>query len=177
VAFGAGNFVVVGQSGVILTSSNGTNWTKRTSGTSQSLYRIGYGAARFTAVGNAGVTLSSTNGGTNWVQEFPGATNVLNHAANVGPDRLLAGTSEVRLQDNGVWSNELAKTNGPPVWTYYSTIGLPGFFLIAGRTGLQSEGYQVLNQPYFWLTPYASIRNWLWDVMRLPGFYIMTTER
>jgi hypothetical protein len=171
-AYGAGNFVVVGQSGVILTSPNGTNWTKRTSGTAQALYRVGFGAGRFTAVGNAGVTLSSTNGGTNWVQEFPGATNVLNHAANGGLDRLLAGTSEVRLQDNGVWSNELAKTNGPPVWTYYSTIGLPGFFLIAGRTGLQSEGYQVLNQPYFWLTPYDSIRNWLWDVMRLPGFYI-----
>jgi len=171
-AFGGGNFVVVGQHGVILTSPNGTNWTKRTSGTGQPLYRVGFGNGRFTAVGNAGVTLSSTNGGTNWVQEFPGATNALNHATSGGLDRLLVGTSEVRLQDNGVWSNELAKTNGPPVWTYYSGIGLPGFFYIAGRTGLQSEGYQISNQPYFWLTPYDSIRTWLWDIKRLPGFYI-----
>jgi hypothetical protein len=171
-AFGAGNFVVVGQNGVILTSPNGTNWTKRTSGISQWLHRVGFGNGRFTAVGNAGVTVSSTNGGASWFPEFSGATNALNHASSGGQDRLLLGASEVRVQDNGAWSNELAKTNGPPVWTYYSAIGLPGFFLIAGRTGLQSEGYQVLGEPYFWLTPYDSIRNWLWDVIRLPGFYI-----
>lgn len=171
-AHGAGNFVAVGQSGAILTSPTGTNWTKRTTGTSQSLYRVGFGNGRFTAVGNAGVTLSSTNGAVNWFPESPGATNALNCATSGGLDRLLAGASEVRAHDNGVWSNELAKTNGPPAWTYYSAIGLPGFFYIAGRTGMQSEGYQVLSEPYFWLTPYASIRNWLWDIHRLPGFYI-----
>lgn len=172
VAAGAGNFVAVGEYGVILTSPNGTNWTKRSSGTSLQLNRVGFGNGRFTAVGNAGVTLSSMNGGTNWFFEFPGATNVLQYAATGGTDRLLNGASEVRLQDGSVWSNELAKTNGPPNWTYYSAIGLPGFFLIAGRTGLQAEGYQVNEAPYFWLTPNDSVRNWLWDAMRLPGFYV-----
>ncbi len=171
-AAGLGNFVVVGQHGVILTSPNGIAWTKRASGTSQALYRVGFGNGRFTAVGHAGVTLSSTNGGLNWFPESPGATNALNHAATGGLDRLLVGASEVRMHDNGVWSNELAKTNGPPAWTYYSTIGLPGFFLIAGRTGLQAEGYQIGNEPYFWLTPFDSIRHWLWDAMYLPGFYL-----
>ena len=176
IAAGAGNFVVVGESGAILTSPNGTNWTKRTSGTGQHLNRVGYGAERFTAVGNGGVTLTSTNGGTNWFAESTGATNVLDFAAAGGPDRLVLGSSEVRLQDNGIWSNELAKTNGPPDWTYYSAIGLPGFFLIGGRTGMQSEGYQVSGSPYFWLTPYDSIRNWLWDIIRLPSVYVATGD-
>lgn len=172
VAAGAGNFVAAGENGVILTSSNGTNWTKRTSGTSRQLNRVGYGNSRFTAVGDAGVTLTSTNGGTNWFAESTGATNVLQYAATGGTNRLINGLSEVRVQNGGVWSNELAKPNGPPDWTYFSALGLPGFFFIAGRTGLQAEGYQTTNSPYFWLTPNDSIRNWLWDVVHLPGFYV-----
>ena len=171
-AAGGGNFVVVGEDGVILTSLNGTNWTKQASDTSQHLNRVGFAAGRFTAVGEGGVTLSSTNGGATWFSETTGATNVLQYAVTGGLDRLVDGVSEVRVQDAGLWSNELAKTNGPPTWSYYSAIGLPGFFLIAGQSGMQSEGYQPTNAPYFWLTPYDSVRNWLWDVTRLPSLYV-----
>jgi hypothetical protein len=82
------------------------------------------------------------------------------------------GVSEVRVQDSGIWSDELAKTNGPPDWTYFSAIGLLNFFLIAGQSGMQSEGYQVNGEPHFWLTPYDSVRNLLWDVARLPSLYV-----
>jgi hypothetical protein len=171
-AASAGNFVVVGENGAIYTSPNGTNWVKRTAPTSQHLNRVHFSNGRFTIVGNAGVTISSTNGGTNWFLETTGATNVLQYATTGGADRILDGVSEVRIRDNQIWSNELSKTNGPPDWTYYSAIGRPGFFLIAGRTGMQSEGYQSTNEPYAWLTPYDSVRNWLWDAMRLPAFYL-----
>ena len=171
-AFGAGTFVVAGENGVIYTSSNGTNWSKQTAPTSRHLNRVHFTAGQFTTVGEGGVTLISTNGGTNWLSETTGATNALHYAARGGTDRLVTGSHEVRLQDEGVWSNELAKTNGPPDWTYFSAIGLPGFFLIAGQTGMQSEGYQVGGLPYFWLTPYDSPRNWLWEVLRLPSFYV-----
>lgn len=170
-AAGSGNFVVVGDHGVILTSPNGTNWTKRTSTTSQHLNRVTFAAGRFTAVGEGGVTLSSTNGGMNWFFESPGATNALQYAATGGQDRLVDGAHEVRIQDSQVWTDQLAKTNGPPDWTYFSAIGRPGFFLIAGQSGMQSEGYQISDEPYAWLTPYDSVRNWLWDVVRLPSFY------
>jgi hypothetical protein len=136
------------------------------------LNRVHFGLGRFTAVGNAGVTLISTNAGATWNVEATGATDALQYATRGGTDRLVDGVSEVRVQTNGVWSDELAKTNGPPDWTYFSAIGLPGFFLIAGQTGMQSEGYQVGSMPHFWLTPYSSIRNWLWAVTRLPSFYI-----
>jgi hypothetical protein len=171
-ATGAGSFVVVGEGGAIYTSPNGTNWSRRASGTTSDLNRVGFGNGRFTAVGVGGVTVSSLSGGTNWFVETPGATNDLEYVVTGGFDRLLDGRHEVRIHDGLAWSNELAKTNGPPDWSYYTALGWDGFFLIAGQGGMQSEGYQNGTQPYFWLTPYASIRNWLWDVMRLPSFYV-----
>jgi photosystem II stability/assembly factor-like uncharacterized protein len=42
IAYGNGLYVVVGNSGTILTSSDGVTWTSRTSGTSESLYNITY---------------------------------------------------------------------------------------------------------------------------------------
>jgi hypothetical protein len=171
VAAGGGVFVAVGDSGVIRSSANGTNWISRTSGTSQHLNRVNFALGRFTAVGEGGITVSSTNSGVNWFSETTGATNGLQYAVTGGLDRLVDGTNEVRLQDGAAWSDELAKTNGPPRWFYNSAIGLSGFFLIAGQTGMQSEGYQLVDNPYFWLTPYDSVRNWLWDVVRLPSFY------
>lgn len=176
-AYGGGVFVVAGDSGTILTSANGTNWTKRTVPTTAHLNRVNYGNARFTAVGDAGVTISSTNNGVSWFPEYPGATNVLHGAVTGGPDRLLAGDQEIRIQHNQVWSNELTKTNGPPSWTYYTALGLPGFFTVAGQTGLLAEGYQAGDMPYSWLLPYNSVRNWLWDVMRLPSFYVAVGDR
>ena len=171
VAAGAGFFIAVGENGNIRSSANGTNWTARSSPTSAHLNRVGFGNSRFTSVGDGGVTIASTNAGLTWFLESPGATNDLQYAAVGGTNRLLDGTSEVRVQDGGVWSNELAKTNGPPDWTYYTAIGRPGFFLIAGRSGMQAEGYQTNGDPYFWLTPHSSVRNWLWDVIRLPSLY------
>jgi hypothetical protein len=171
IAAGLGNFVVVGQFGTIYTSPNGTNWTKRITPTGQHLNRVQFVNGAFTAVGDAGVTVTSTNSGTNWFLESSGATNALQCVAAGGLDRLLDGSSEVRLHDNGIWSNELANSNGPPAWTYFTALGFPGFFTIAGQSGMISEGYQTTNAPYFWIEPYESVRNWLWDAMRISGFY------
>ena len=172
VAFANGTFVAVGEQGTVATSPNGTNWARRTSGTSKDLNRVTFASGRFTAVGDDGVTVCSTNGGVNWFSDYSGATNFLQHAAAGMGDRLVTGDHEVRLNEGAGWSNELAKTNGPPDWSYYSGLGLPGFFLIAGQTGMQSEGYQTNGAPYFWLTPYDSVRNWLWDVVWAGSLYV-----
>jgi len=174
VAFGGGTFVAAGETGTIITSSNGTNWTRRTSGTGVDLNRVSFSTGTWTVVGDGGVTLVSSSAGVTWLPQIPysGATNNLFFAAQGGADRLLVGENEVRVFDNGLWSDELAKTNGPPPWTYYAAIGRPDFFLIAGRTGLMAEGYQVNGDPYFWLPSSASIRNWLWDVVWIPNLYV-----
>ena len=57
-------FVIVGQSGLILTSSNGLSWTPRTSGTSQYLSDVTYGNGYYVAVGNLRILRSSD--GIDW---------------------------------------------------------------------------------------------------------------
>lgn len=57
------NYVVVGDSGVILTSDDGIDWVERESSTDASLYAIAYHGSDIVAVGdNATVLLSSDNG-------------------------------------------------------------------------------------------------------------------
>jgi hypothetical protein len=172
VAFGNGGFVAAGEYGTILTSNNGTNWTNRVSGTTRHLNRVSFAGGRFTVVGDEGTTLVSDNGGFTWWPESSGATNALHHAATGGNNRLMVGASEVRLHNGLAWSNELVKPNGPPDWTYYSCLGRSDFFLIAGQTGLQSEGYQTDTNSFFWIEPYASVRNWLWDVIYATNLYV-----
>jgi len=58
-------FVSVGDSGTILTSSDGTTWTERTSGISEYLGGVTYGNGLFVTVGNSGTILTSSDG-TTW---------------------------------------------------------------------------------------------------------------
>ncbi len=57
-------FVVVGEGGTILTSSNGLSWTPRISGTSQYLSDVIYGNGYYVAVGNLRILRSSD--GIDW---------------------------------------------------------------------------------------------------------------
>lgn len=59
----AGNLLVaVGNNGEIWTSSNGTSWTKQTSGTTTNLLDVIYAGTKFIAVGENSVVVSSTDG-------------------------------------------------------------------------------------------------------------------
>ena len=179
VAVGGGRFVAVGETGTILTSSNGTNWTTRSSGTSEHLNRVAFGYNIFTIVGDSGVALMSTDGGLYWqpLNPSPGASGDLFFAAYGGTDQVLVGRNEVRLSDDGVWSDELAKTDGPPAWTYYSAIGRRGFFFIAGQTGMMAEGYQTNSAPYFWLPTAESVRSMLFDVFWATNLFVAVGDR
>lgn len=59
VAYGAGTFVAVGANGLIVTSTDGRNWTRVPSPTSRNLNGIAYGNGRFLAVGQDGTILRS----------------------------------------------------------------------------------------------------------------------
>ena len=66
----SGLYVAVGQSGKILTSSDGTSWTSRTSGTSSNLVGVTYGDNKFfTMLGTMGSsigTVITSSNGTSW---------------------------------------------------------------------------------------------------------------
>ena len=67
-------YVAVGDNGTILTSTDGTTWTSRTSGTSNFLYGVTYGNSTFVAVGHYETILTSSDG-TTWTSRTSGRTN------------------------------------------------------------------------------------------------------
>ena len=56
----------VGETGTILTSSDGSTWVSRTSGTTNFLHGVSCGDNAFVAVGTSNTILSSADNGTTW---------------------------------------------------------------------------------------------------------------
>ena len=71
-----GLFVTVGGTGTIVTSSDGTTWTERTSGTSRGLWGVTYGNGTFVTVGDNGTILTSSDG-TTWTERTSGTSQLL----------------------------------------------------------------------------------------------------
>ena len=69
-------YVSVGESGTILTSSDGTSWDNRTSGTSKHLKGVTYGNGLFVTVGDKGTILTSSDG-TTWTERTSGTSRYL----------------------------------------------------------------------------------------------------
>ena len=62
ISYGNNIFVIVGDYGVIRTSSDGNTWTTRSSGTSKNLRSITFDNNQFITVGESGTTLTSSDG-------------------------------------------------------------------------------------------------------------------
>lgn len=177
---GASQFVAVGEAGLIASSTDGTNWQKRASLTTQNLNRVSWNNGQFWAVGDAGTTLISDSG-VIWRAENSGATNALNATAGNAASRLVAGDAELRLfEGRSPWSNELdaAKPYPAPAWTYLSALWDGTSYLVAGRTGMLIEGFKTnATSSTIWLPFSDSVREWLWDVKRMPNLYLAVGDR
>ena len=68
---------VVGDSGTILTTSNGgANWLQQVSGTVNQLYGVTFvSSTQGWVVGNGGTILATNDGGLTWVQQAFGTSN------------------------------------------------------------------------------------------------------
>ena len=78
--------VAVGDAGLILTSPDGRNWTKRTSYTDQTLYGAAFGAGHFIVVGDHGTILRSGNG-SEWVPAVNNASRDQLYSVTFGKGR------------------------------------------------------------------------------------------
>ena len=101
-----GLFVTVGDNGIILTSSDGISWTKRTSGTTKNLYGVTYGNSAFVAVGGSGTILTSSNG-TDWASRTSGTTKNLYGVTYGGGLFVTVGDNGTILtsSDGTTWAN------------------------------------------------------------------------
>jgi len=115
-----GLFVTVGHSGTILTSSDGTSWTERTSGTSMSLRGVTYGNGLFVTVGDRGTILTSSNG-ISWTKRTSGTSDYLYGVTygnglfvSVGDDGILSSS------DGTSWKRKTSGTSETITGIIYS---------------------------------------------------------
>jgi photosystem II stability/assembly factor-like uncharacterized protein len=76
ITFGAGLFVAVGESGVIITSQNGSTWVVRSSETTSTLRQVIYANNLFIAAGDSGTILTSKDA-IKWVVAQSNTTDIL----------------------------------------------------------------------------------------------------
>ena len=139
VTCGNGLYVAVGDSGTIITSGDGYNWTNQSYGTFPFLSGVAYADGEFAAVGPAGAIITSSNG-TDWVQQPQVTTNSL---YGIGGNSLWRSNSAPRFLAVGdlgttVWCSDVT------IWTMGgvgTTNGLYGVtwrsncFLVVGEGG------------------------------------------
>lgn len=128
VAYGNGLFVIVGDSG-ILTSANGTNWTKYQH---PDLYGIAHGNGIFVAAGASGGIYSSENG-AKWKKQTSNTPNDL-RSITYGSGLFVAvgNAGTIVTSSNGVnWTNQASPTSNRLNGVTYGN----GLFVAVGESG------------------------------------------
>ncbi len=139
VTFGKGVYVLVGESGLIMTSTNSAGpWTQRTSGTSAWLYDVTYAAGVFVAVGDFGTILSSADG-INWTSHASGVPGILTSVMYANGRFVVSGWGGKILQSDPLMN--LAVTG-----SQLTAAGAPGVSLtIQGCSDLALTNWQNIT--------------------------------
>ena len=129
-----GRFVSVGNSGAIVTSLNGIDWTRRTLGTSGQLQDIAYGNDTLVAAGWRGLALTSSNG-ENWVRHDFGTNNNISKftfakGIFVGTGRWSNNNVIITSSNGAVWTPQLVATS--PAYVYDIAFGGGSFVAVGG---------------------------------------------
>jgi len=135
------SFVSVGNSGTILTSSDGISWTKRTSGKTYILYGVTYGNCTFVTVGVNGVIITSFDG-ISWTKRASGDQIKSTDIASV---RNTGGDLEIRSTGHGLDVGDVIRftttgtlPTGLALSTDYYVVGTPAtntFFVSETESG------------------------------------------
>ncbi len=131
--------IAVGDNGSIYSSTNGTEWSKVTSGTSEWLRGIAFGNGAYVAVGENGKILRST-GGNSWTSVSSGTTAHLNRVRYVGS----AGSGQFIAVGNG--GVALSSATGTAPWTSMASGTTNHLYDVATNdTGLLMVGDQEIR--------------------------------
>ena len=127
-----GLFVTVGDSGTILTSSDGITWITRRSERSEYLFGVTYGDRLFVTVGSSGTILTSSDG-KYWTLRNSGTSNELNGITYGNGHFITVGKrGTILISSNGIsW---ISVTSGTSEYLW-GVKYLNGLFVTVGDSG------------------------------------------
>jgi hypothetical protein len=149
-------FVAVGSGGTILTSPDGTTWTKRSSATGNNLTDVASSGTGLVAVGDKGTVVTSADG-VNWIAlDLPslGPGMFLQSIASSGPLFVAVGVNPYVSSASGgsvtIWSVDDGRTWAvePDSFFELSAVSWIGSQFIAGGSPLQSLPPAVFHLSY-----------------------------
>jgi len=143
ITYGGVTFYATDTEGNIHTSTTGTDWTKRASGTRQTLNSISYGNSITVAIGRGGTILTSNDEGATWIARSSGTTDNLFHVAFVNSAFFaLSREGAILTSSDGIsWTHLYNDLNGNDIydvdenWTTESLRGIAygnGTYIIVG---------------------------------------------
>jgi hypothetical protein len=144
VAYGNNTFVAVGGSGTIFTSSDETiydatgtssvpsDWTSRTTPTSQTLNEVTYGNSIFVVVGGAGTIITSTDG-ISWTSRTSPHSNSINDLTYENSTFVAVGsTGNIITSSDGIsWTSRTSNTSQELFGVAYGN----STFVVVGNSG------------------------------------------
>jgi hypothetical protein len=151
--FANGNFIALGELGTLLTSTDGTNWTTRDSGTTMDLRDCAYGGGEYVVVGDNGTVLTSTNL-QSWTPQFASTFYSLNGIAHANGQFVAVGKQStiVTSADGVLWESQ---SSGP--WELHDIVYAEGLYVAGGgnAANANSASVQVLL---------VSSNGWSWSI-------------
>ncbi len=147
ITYGNGQFVAVGAGGVILASSNGSTWVRRSVPVSNTLNAVTYGTNGYVTVGSSGVILKSLDTVTWTVQTSTIPTTL--YGVTYGTNRYVAvGSNLVVLTstDGTVWTNRNSGVGVLSGVAYGSNV----FSCVGGRDSSSMTGARSINGGDIW---------------------------
>jgi hypothetical protein len=142
VAFDGETYVVCGDYGTILTSPDGTNWTRRPTGTSAMLSSVTPMDGAWVAVGEDGAILRSVDAET-WLAIDSGTTNWLFQVRDFGGELVAVGEKGTILTstDGEAWS---LQNSGTTRWL--NAVGhIEGYWFVVGNQGTVLASTSLTN--------------------------------
>jgi hypothetical protein len=136
-------YVLSGDWGSIFTSSDGSNWTARTTPTTNFLSGVAPGPGNWIAVGKAGVLLRSGPDAASWASVPLGTTNWLYRVRHVGGQFVVVGQNGA-LFTSADGTNWTARTSGTTRWLNDVTY-VDGAWFIVGTQGLLLSSTNLMN--------------------------------
>jgi hypothetical protein len=172
VTHGLGRFVIVGQWGTILISSNGVHWNATATNLTQTLYSVTFGANWFVAVGEQGTVLTSSNG-VEWASQNP-TTNGLKVVRWLG-DRFLAAGEKGTLLSSVDGQSWVPRDSGT-VNTLNGVAFGNGQFVAVGGGNTQLSSITHSSDGLTWSNEYED-RNYLYDATFGNGRFVVLSVR